>query len=138
MNLVPSMTPPPKPPFWKQVFDSVEQAAGPVMANATASSGFAEIMKVSTKISRDMADQSETLSRRWLHAWNLPAAGDVAGLKAQVGSLEAEVRSLRRLLEEQNSSSPAAKKAPARKAAAKRKPAAKSTRKPAKKPAVVS
>ena len=122
----------PKPrasvPLWKQMFDAVEQAAAPVMADATASSGFAEIMKVGTKISRDMSNQSEALTRRWLHALNLPAAGDVSYLKAQVGSLEAEIRSLRRLIE--NQANPAApKKATPKKAAAKRavpkKPAAK-------------
>lgn len=86
-------------PLWKQLFDTVEQATGPALANLTASNQFAELMKVSLKIGNDMAKQSEALSRQWLHAWNLPAAGDVAYLKTQIGSLEAEVRSLRRTIE---------------------------------------
>ena len=86
-------------PLWKQFFDSVEQAAAPVMADATASSGFAEIMKAGVKISRDMNRQAEAVSRQWLHALNLPAAGDISYLKTQVGSLEAEVRTLRRTIE---------------------------------------
>lgn len=85
-------------PLWKQAFDAVEKAAGPVMADAAASDGFAEVMRVSMRISRDMAKQGEAVSRRVLHALNLPAAGDIAYLKNQVGSLEAEVRSLRRAL----------------------------------------
>jgi len=87
-------------PLWKQAFDAVEKAAAPVMADATSSDAFAEFVKTSTRISRDMAKQGEELSRRVLHALNLPAAGDVAYLKQQIGSLEAEVRSLRRALAE--------------------------------------
>lgn len=87
-------------PLWKQAFDAVEKAAAPVMADATSSEAFAEFMRTSTRISRDMAKQGEELSRRVLHALNLPAAGDVAYLKQQIGSLEAEVRSLRRALAE--------------------------------------
>ena len=86
-------------PLWKQLFDTVEQATGPVLANLTASNQFAELIKVGLKIGNDMAKQSEALSRQWLHAWNLPAAGDVAYLKTQIGSLEAEVRALRRSVE---------------------------------------
>lgn len=114
-------------PLWKQLFDTVEKAAAPVMAEATSSSGFAEIMKVGLKINADMQNQAEALSRQWLHAWNLPAAGDLAYLKGQIGSLEAEVRSLRRTLESQNAVA-APMQAPAKKTAAKRaakKPAAK-------------
>ena len=110
-------------PLWKQAFDAVEQAAAPVMAKTTASSGFAEIVKVGTKIGRDMATQSEALTRQWLHAWNLPAAGDVSYLKNQVGSLEAEVRALRKVIEDQ-ALAPVVKKPSTTKASAK-KPASK-------------
>lgn len=86
-------------PLWKRLFDTVEKAAAPVMADATASPDFAEIVKVGIKISRDMNKQAEALSRRALHALNLPAASDMAYLKTQIGSLEAEIRTLRRTLE---------------------------------------
>lgn len=90
----------PTTPLWKQAFDAVEKATAPVMADATSSPAFAEIVRVGLRISRDMSKQGEELSRRMLHALNLPAAGDVAYLKNQIGSLEAEVRSLRRALAE--------------------------------------
>ena len=32
--------------------------------------------------------------------WNLPAAGDITRLRNQIGSLEGEVRNLRRLLDD--------------------------------------
>lgn len=83
-------------PLWKQMFDAMEQAAGPAMADATASDAFAEFAKVSSKISKDINRQLESASREWLHLWNLPAAGDVQYLKRQIGSLENELRSLHR------------------------------------------
>ena len=83
-------------PLWKQMFDAMEQAAGPAMADATASDAFAEFAKVSSKISKDFNRQLESASREWLHLWNLPAAGDVQYLKRQIGSLENEIRSLHR------------------------------------------
>ncbi len=89
-------------PLWKRIFDAAEQAAAPVLADATASTAFAGLMNTGLKIGRDMSNQSEELTRRWLHAFNLPAAGDIAYLRRQIGSLEAEIRTLRRTIEDQN------------------------------------
>lgn len=88
-------------PVWRQIFDAAEQAASPMLQEATASAEFAEVMKVSTKMSRDFNRRIEVMSRQWLHLWNLPAAGDVSSLKKKIGSLENEVRTLQSLLERQ-------------------------------------
>jgi len=118
-------------PLWKQVFDRVEQTTGPALADFTASNHFAEILKVGLKISNDMTKQTEALSRQWLHAWNLPAAGDVAYLKNQIGSLETEVRALRRTIEQAEITTTAPAPAiPLRTVSAKAKPTKPSSRKP--------
>jgi len=87
-------------PLWRQLFDSVEQNAAPLMQDATASPAFADFMKVAAKITNDVNRQGEAMTRQWLHMWNLPAAGDVSSLKKKIGSLENEVRSLQRMVEE--------------------------------------
>ena len=87
-------------PLWKQLFDAVEKSAAPTLEQMTASAGFGEVVRTGLKITRDLSEQSEALSRRWLHLWNLPAAGDITRLHNQIGSLEAELRTLRRHLDE--------------------------------------
>ena len=126
-------------PLWRQAFDAIERTVAPTLQDATASAAFADAMKVTTKLARDIARQNEAMSRQWLHLWNLPAAGDIRSLRNQIGSLENEVRSLRTALDVQTRAGASNGAAPSKRTTASRpgaksktpsKPAAKAARKP--------
>ena len=82
-----------RPPLLK-AFDALERrAAGPLegLVRATA---FADALTMMTKVRRRMGADLERQSRRALHAWNLPAASDVARLNRRIAALENELRRL--------------------------------------------
>jgi hypothetical protein len=83
-------------PMWRQAFDKVEGAAAPLLEQATRSDRFVDLMAAGARARKLVAMETEKASRRWLHLWNLPAAGDMAALRRQLAGLEREVRQLRR------------------------------------------
>jgi hypothetical protein len=83
-------------PRWRQAFDKAEGAFAPRLEQATASSTFADLMAAGARLANLVTTETERASRRWLHLWNLPAAGDIAALRRQIAGLEREVRLLRR------------------------------------------
>jgi septal ring factor EnvC (AmiA/AmiB activator) len=78
---------------------------------------FAVAAGLVSRAQRDFAQRSERASRQILHQLNLPAGSDMNRLLTQIGSLEREVRQLRKQLAdaEAAASRPAAKAAAARK-----------------------
>jgi len=83
-------------PIWRRAFDRAEGAVAPRLEQATASSAFADLLAAAARLTSLTRTETEKASRRWLHLWNLPAAGDMAALRRQVAGLEREVRLLRR------------------------------------------
>lgn len=81
---------------WKQVFTAWERAVGAPLEKLVQTEGFADALALFVKGQSDVRRDVGQLLERLIHAWNLPTAGDVAGLHEQVRALEQEVRSLRR------------------------------------------
>lgn len=80
------------------MYNQWEKAVAPTLEQVTASDGFRDAVAMGAQITRAVTDQTEKASRQWLHMWNLPAAGDIRSLRRQIASLDREVQSLRRSL----------------------------------------
>ncbi len=87
-------------PAWRVVYDQVAGELGPRLTDVTGSDGFAEAVEVAEAVRARAASELQRSSRRFLHAWNLPAGTDVAMLRQEVGALNRELRALARRVED--------------------------------------
>lgn len=85
-------------PIWRRMYDTWEKAAAPGLQDLTASPVFKEAVAVGARLNASVAREVERTSRQWLHAWNLPAAGDIRKLRRQVSSLDKELGAVRSAL----------------------------------------
>ncbi|MGY2084604.1 hypothetical protein [Blastococcus sp. SYSU DS0539] len=92
-------TPPPSPPLWRQAFDAAERAVAPHAESLVRSENFA-LGTALVRRAQTLAGRSvQGLSARAWHLLNLPAGSDISRLRAQIGSLDREVRRLTLQLE---------------------------------------
>ena len=98
---------------WKKVFDSLDRTLGSRINDFVRSEDFATLAALGHRAQTMYNEMSERMSRRALHAMNLPAGSDVNRLLAQLALLEREVRDLRKEVEQQSAQAPPAA-APAR------------------------
>jgi hypothetical protein len=100
------MTPPagprkpaPSVPLWRQAFDAAERAVAPraedLVRTQYFSLGTALVRRAQTVAGRS----AQRLTARAWHLVNLPAGSDISRLRAQIGSLDREVRRLTLQLE---------------------------------------
>ena len=80
---------------WRKMFNQWEEAVSPSLEQFAGSDLFRDAVSVGAQLRRVATDQTEQVTRQWLHLWNLPAAGDVRNLRRQIAGLEREVQSLR-------------------------------------------
>jgi hypothetical protein len=95
----PEKSKPPAPPLWRQVFDAAERAVTPRAESLVRTEGFnvgAALVRRAQTLAKDSA---RGLTARAWHLINLPAGSDVSRLRAQIGSLDREVRRLSLQLE---------------------------------------
>ncbi|MGY1915633.1 hypothetical protein [Blastococcus sp. SYSU DS0973] len=92
-------TPPPSPPLWRQAFDAAERAVAPRAESLVRTEHFA-LGAALVRRAQTLAGRSvQGLSARAWHLLNLPAGSDISRLRAQIGSLDREVRRLTLQLE---------------------------------------
>jgi hypothetical protein len=90
---------PPSAPRWRQAFDAAERAVAPRAESLVRTPYFA-VGAALTRRARNVAGRSvQGLSARAWHLLNLPAGSDISRLRAQIGSLDREVRRLSLQLE---------------------------------------
>jgi hypothetical protein len=90
---------PPAPPLWRQAFDAAERAVTPRAEDLVRTEAFnvgAALVRRAQTLAKDSA---RGLTARAWHLINLPAGSDVSRLRAQIGSLDREVRRLSLQLE---------------------------------------
>jgi hypothetical protein len=91
--------PAPSPPLWRQAFDAAERAVAPraeeLVRTPYFSLGTALVRRAQTVAGRSV----QNLTARAWHLVNLPAGSDISRLRAQIGSLDREVRRLTLQLE---------------------------------------
>jgi hypothetical protein len=86
-------------PLWRQAFDAAERAVAPRAEDLVRSEYFSLATAV-VRRARTVAGRSvQGLSARAWHLVNLPAGSDISRLRAQIGSLDREVRRLTIALE---------------------------------------
>ena len=104
--------PAPAPPLWRQAFDAAERAVTPRAEELVRSEYFALATALARR-AQDVAGSSvQGLSARVWHLVNLPAGTDISRLRAQIGSLDREVRRLTLQLESERRRASSARTAP--------------------------
>jgi hypothetical protein len=90
---------PPPPPLWRQAFDAAERAVAPRAENLVRTEYFS-LGTALLRRAQNLAGRSvQGLTARAWHLVNLPAGSDISRLRAQIGSLDREVRRLTLQLE---------------------------------------
>lgn len=82
-----------KPP-WRQAIEEYERAIGAPLEEFVKSDEFADMAARAAKGQAQMQRELAAGTTQWLHSMNLPAASDIAELRAEIQELRAEVRAL--------------------------------------------
>ena len=85
-------------PKWKQLFDVVDQRLSPTLNEFAQRDEVAALAALALRGRAEITSAFERMSRRNLHALNLPAGSDVTRLLEHIARVEREVSSLRHLL----------------------------------------
>ena len=122
--------------LWRQAFDTIERPAAAASESWVQSKTFMDLAAVAIKAQRRLTADGQRMTEQWLHAWGMPARGDMVRLMNQVASLERHVRELERELQRHDRppasrpQPPASRpKPPAKPPAGRPKPAARGQRK---------
>ncbi|MDK3258645.1 hypothetical protein [Blastococcus capsensis] len=94
-------TPPPSPPLWRQAFDAAERAVAPRAEDLVRSEYFSLATALLRRAQTVAGSSVQGVSARAWHLLNLPAGSDISRLRAQIGSLDREVRRLTIQLEQE-------------------------------------
>jgi polyhydroxyalkanoate synthesis regulator phasin len=87
--------------LWRQGFDAIERPVAAAAESWVQSRTFMDLAAMTIRVQRRLAADSQRVTEQWLHAWGLPARGDLFRLMNQVASLERQVRDLERELARQ-------------------------------------
>ncbi|MCB0966163.1 MAG: hypothetical protein KDB37_04955 [Ilumatobacter sp.] len=87
-------------PVLRDLYDRVADELGPRLTELTASDEFAAAVEIAGAARDRAAVELARSSRRFLHAWNLPAGADITVLRQEIGALDRNVRALARQVEE--------------------------------------
>jgi hypothetical protein len=82
-----------KPP-WRTAIENYERAIGAPLEEFIKSDEFADMAANAAKQQTQMQEELGQRTTQWLHSMNLPAASDVAELRAEVQALREDVRTL--------------------------------------------
>jgi hypothetical protein len=91
--------PAPPSPRWRQAFDAAERAVAPRAEDLVRSEYFALATALVRRAQNLAGGSLQGLTARAWHLVNLPAGSDISRLRAQIGSLDREVRRLTLQLE---------------------------------------
>ena len=85
--------------LWRQAFDALERPLAAASESWVQSKTFMDLAVVGVRMQRRLAADGQRMTEQWLHAWGMPARGDLFRLMNQVASLERQVRDLERELQ---------------------------------------
>ncbi|MDP5185403.1 hypothetical protein QOZ88_22445 [Blastococcus sp. BMG 814] len=88
-------------PLWRQAFDAAERAVAPRAESLVRTEHFALGTALVRRAQTLASRSAQGLSARAWHLLNLPAGSDISRLRAQIGSLDREVRRLTIQLEQE-------------------------------------
>jgi hypothetical protein len=87
-------------PGWRQMFDAWNEQVGTRLEQFVRTDVFADQAAWFAELNRQGMQMAEEFSRRVLHAWNIPSASDVAGLKRQLEALDRQLHRLNKTVQE--------------------------------------
>jgi Poly(R)-hydroxyalkanoic acid synthase subunit (PHA_synth_III_E) len=93
--------------LWRQAFDAIERPLAAAAESWVQSKTFMDLAAVTIRAQRRLTADGQRMTEQWLHAWGMPARGDLFTLMNQVASLERQMRDLGRELQLRNSRPPA-------------------------------
>jgi hypothetical protein len=82
------------------MFDAWNDQVGPRFEQMVRTDVFADQAAGVAEFNRRWREMVESVSRRFLHFWNLPTASDVAALKRHVEALDRQVHRTNKTLQE--------------------------------------
>ena len=94
--------------LWRQEFDAIERPLAAAAESWVQSKTFMDLAAATIRVQRRLTAAGQRMTEQWLHAWGMPARGDLFTLMNQVASLERRVRDLDRELQLRNTRPPAA------------------------------
>jgi hypothetical protein len=87
-------------PGWRRMFDAWNEQVGPLLEQFVRTDAFADQAARFAEINRQWTQMAEEFSQRVLHAWNIPSASDVTGLKRQLEALDRQLNRLNKTVQE--------------------------------------
>jgi len=75
-------------PTWLKLVHRAERAVGDHVETFVTSDVYFDLLTHGTRASRRVLQAAESVSREWLHLWNLPASSDVRRLHEQLSRVE--------------------------------------------------
>jgi hypothetical protein len=94
--LSPSSTPP-----WRAVVNRIDRLVTPPADAFVRTNLFADLIAATTRLEVQLRRRVEKQTAFVWHLWNLPTAGDVRRVQAQLSAVEARVRDMSERLEEE-------------------------------------
>jgi hypothetical protein len=99
--------------LWRQAFDAMERPLAAASESWVQSKTFMDLAAVTIRVQRRLTADCHRMTGQWLHAWGMPARGDLFRLTNQVAGLERQVRDLERELQLRKDRPPANQPGPA-------------------------
>jgi hypothetical protein len=78
-------------PLWLKAILRIERAVGEPLESALSSDKYFDSVAGANRLVARLTGTAESLSRQWLHLWNLPAFSDIRGVRQQLARLEREL-----------------------------------------------
>jgi hypothetical protein len=94
--------------LWRKEFDAIERPLAAAAESWVQGKTFMDLAATTIRMQRRLTAAGQRITEQWLHAWGMPARGDLFTLMNQVASLERRVRDLDRELQLRNARPPAA------------------------------
>lgn len=95
--------------LWRRAFDAIERPLAAASESWVQSQAFMDLAAVTIRVQRRLTADGQRMAEQWLHAWGMPARGDMFRLMNQVAGLERQVRDLERELQLRNGRPPASR-----------------------------
>jgi hypothetical protein len=75
-------------PLWLQLVHRLERAIGEPVESAVRSDAYFDFVAQANRARARLTELTESLTRDWLHLWNLPTATDIRGVREQLARVE--------------------------------------------------
>lgn len=96
-----SSKPRPGRPWWRPLVDGIDRNITPQANSLVRTNVFADTVATVTRLEVRLRRRVERQSSWLLHQYNLPTAGDIRKMRAQLASIEARLRDMSERLEDQ-------------------------------------